>query len=519
MTVANMLPILVLMLFWVNYHNPIFGYIIFFGYFVDLGLQNLQQKVNQESWIIWLGWGLAIVMVGFLTPYFQHPLISLLTFDPAWKDLIQEYTPAINLYHKSPAIYVLLLISLITLFLLIKKRQLGLIIVYVIISYGAISMGRLVAPSGIIILCIFIWLASEVDFEMFLSKAKGLTANIIGAIVFLMFAITLWIGVITARNLMQENLLTNARFPAAIIEYMQNNNISGRIFNNYEMGGYLIYSLSPKSTVYIDGRTDILYPSDHFNRYLETMKSTASLEEQIEQYDINLAFLVNNYYTFYLMAGTKDIHLDYVGAKYSLYRKHNPNFPLFGKLLVIPACWNPAMTPMLQAEADKATKVLPEYSPLHAFIQSVLSYSFTEDKEAYLLGQEKVTERTDFEIRFLHYQAIQKEQYLLAIELSKFIKEQTFKDFLTIALANIHLGRLGDAERALDTTTKVRWPNMRDVDLALLYRLLEHIRQHGEFEIIEQSYFDSLNDSTANHRSTSELHLPDYNDFCPVNGI
>jgi hypothetical protein len=40
----------------------------------------------------------------------------------------------------------------------------------------------------------------------------------------------------------------------AAVEYMRRNNITGRIFNDYAPGGYLIWSLYPGSQVFMDGR-------------------------------------------------------------------------------------------------------------------------------------------------------------------------------------------------------------------------------------------------------------------------
>ena len=136
-----------------------------------------------------------------------------------------------------------------------------------------------------------------------------------------------------ARAYMEENKTSRVRFPVDVADYMIKHDITGRIFNEYGIGGYLIYRLSPTSQVYIDGRTGILYPVEHYLRLLEAKKSPDILRAEIEKHDINLAVLQNKQRNFRLVMDTGDLQLDYVGSKFSLFRRNNPNFPNFGALL------------------------------------------------------------------------------------------------------------------------------------------------------------------------------------------
>ena len=90
MSAAGMLPIIGLMLLWNLYHTPIIGYVIFFGYFVDIALKQYRDGAPVRAWLQWLGWGLAILAVGFLRPGFNHTLGSLLYFSAEWTKHIKE---------------------------------------------------------------------------------------------------------------------------------------------------------------------------------------------------------------------------------------------------------------------------------------------------------------------------------------------------------------------------------------------------------------------------------------------
>jgi hypothetical protein len=57
--------------------------------------------------------------------------------------------------------------------------------------------------------------------------------------------------------------------PEGAVMFIRNNGISGRIFNEMAIGGYLIFRLWPRTRVFIDGRTP-LYGDDFYKRYIGT---------------------------------------------------------------------------------------------------------------------------------------------------------------------------------------------------------------------------------------------------------
>lgn len=80
----------------------------------------------------------------------------------------------------------------------------------------------------------------------------------------------------------------------ASAEFFKNHQISGPIFNNYDIGGYLIYHLFPDTKVFIDNRPEA-YPEKFFTeKYIP-----AQLEEEIWQklfaeYDFNVIYFHRN---------------------------------------------------------------------------------------------------------------------------------------------------------------------------------------------------------------------------------
>ena len=56
---------------------------------------------------------------------------------------------------------------------------------------------------------------------------------------------------------LQEPEVWGQGLPLEAAEYLRNHDLPGQMFNSYNWGGYLIWSLYPEKPVFIDGRTDL----------------------------------------------------------------------------------------------------------------------------------------------------------------------------------------------------------------------------------------------------------------------
>lgn len=510
---ANMLPILLLMVVWSNYHTSIFGYIIFFGFFIDLALHQIQQRAPVGTWLKWLMWGLALLAVGFFQPGFNHPVIDTFSFAPEWKALILEYQSAL-LYRNVPAMYSLIIVTLVTLALLLRKRLFGLLFICLFLGVNSINMSRLVTPSGIVILCIFAWVVSEIHIRSRLQKMPRSLSRTIGAGVALVFIISLASSVYIARSYMKENRVATL-FPEDVANYMVDHGIHGRIFNTYGIGGYLIYRLSPASQVYIDGRTGILYPLDHFYKYMNSEKSSILLRTELDTYGITLAILQNQQRIFPLVRDTGELELDYVGHRYSLFRSKNANFPVLGTLLASPACWNTGMSAALEFEQIRARDILPPNSYLEpAFISFMINYSNAADRSLFLSGLQVDEEWSDSKLRFTAFQALAEDLDSMAYDLFSKITDVAFSDYLAAALAQARLGKWEKSEEILDDITR-QSASFKPSEVKILHDLLVQIRQNGTLELFDDAYIEKIavKDNSGNEASLPPL--PGISDFCP----
>jgi len=75
------------------------------------------------------------------------------------------------------------------------------------------------------------------------------------------------------------------------VEFIKQNGIKGRVFNNFDVGSFLIWKLYPEQKVFVDGRPEA-YSTDFFeNIYKPMMEDPALWKKYSEQYGINYVFI------------------------------------------------------------------------------------------------------------------------------------------------------------------------------------------------------------------------------------
>ena len=68
----------------------------------------------------------------------------------------------------------------------------------------------------------------------------------------------------------------------------------GPIFNDYDIGGYLLFHLFPKEKVFIDNRPEV-YPADFFEKtYIPMQEDETIWEENQQKYGFNAIFFSIN---------------------------------------------------------------------------------------------------------------------------------------------------------------------------------------------------------------------------------
>lgn len=72
--------------------------------------------------------------------------------------------------------------------------------------------------------------------------------------------------------------------PSELVNFLEENKISGRVFNEMGLGGYLIFKRWPRERVFIDGRTPV-YGNDFYKSFVEAFYLPQNFEELNKRYD------------------------------------------------------------------------------------------------------------------------------------------------------------------------------------------------------------------------------------------
>lgn len=84
-------------------------------------------------------------------------------------------------------------------------------------------------------------------------------------------------------------------FSTSSSAFLKENNIRGPIFNDADIGSYLIGSIYPQERVFVDNRFADAYPSSFFtDTYLPLLSDDAKWQQAVNRYDFN-AIVVNQY--------------------------------------------------------------------------------------------------------------------------------------------------------------------------------------------------------------------------------
>jgi hypothetical protein len=121
------------------------------------------------------------------------------------------------------------------------------------------------------------------------AKENGVAVMYIFAFIFAIFTNYQFVALHQANRgigLLPEN--------EAAAEFVQKENIKGPIFNNYDIGGYLIWSLPESEKVFVDNRPEV-YPNSFFSEVYKPMQENPDVFKKVDaQYNFNTIVFYRN---------------------------------------------------------------------------------------------------------------------------------------------------------------------------------------------------------------------------------
>lgn len=314
-----LLPILQIV--WINTQGLfIIGPVLIFAYIVGEYITNqvpllrrwrCESTVEGERFRILLTVALLTVLACFVNPYgFRGVVFPLVLFTRigtstnVYAQTIIEFRKTLSIYPVPFSIYfykILVVGSLLSFVLNVKRTDFSRLLVYVGFLYLSLLARRNIA--------LFAFVATPAmvcNINSFLDSQKGATVlksklikNGQAIVVLFLILMMLWLitGVSSGKFYRATRKpkefgfgISGMFYPEGACDFILRNRISGNIFNDMAIGGYLIWHLYPEKKVFIDGRLEV-YSGDFFMVYQRLFQDHNFLGKTMNDYGVNCIIL------------------------------------------------------------------------------------------------------------------------------------------------------------------------------------------------------------------------------------
>ena len=518
----NLILISLVMLFWVNWHNPIFGYIIFFALFVDKFFDKIFERGESFTWKFWIFWGIIIFCIGFIHPNNGHFFIELVFFrGDDWSSIIHEFVPIDSEYFYRFQYNLLLFGAAISIIFFTIKKQYGLVFIILILIAASALMHRLLTQSSIIILLLFMYALSHQDSKNFFSSLKPIIQKLLFftwgvVILFTLIELTNWgiqLSSTTGLSRLKENI-----YPIETVDYLKLNKKQGHVFSDFGLGGYHMYHLPSGFKVFWDGRLNLLYPFDFAKKYLEAQRSFANVfSNEVDNYQLDYVILKIDQNDYFTVTQHEDYFLEYVGKTFFLFSKRSENqennLKVSSKLSLFPMCWESSLHEDILGEQKKAQSLIfPRNSRIKRLFSVVNNYELHENKLDAFNQNYIQSLKGDAEKRLLAYMALKSKEYSAAIYLFSTLETRENQDLLMLIAAMLKAGELEQAMELitiLSSSEKLanldRQP-LVPFEKAILLTLIEESKGQLNFSPEESRYIEELKNNS--HSENFNFSLP-----------
>lgn len=291
MKLLYLLPLLEIL--WVNMHIYfILGITIYGFFFLEQILKN--KKLNFQLMLI----GFLLIFSTLLNPGFIRGALLPFTFSTNYGFNVEENNSPLKIFEPTSTntniaytlvlqvitFEILVILFIFTLFFKKQWSRMSDTGNALTAGFLGLSFTRCLSLFGLMGLIPLAQAVTDIEQKL----KKHLETPMLNIFKGLIIIIVLIIIGIHLNGLLEYNILRFGFMPSAekAAEFIKNNNINGRIFNNYIIGNYLIYALYPKELVYIDARPES-YPASFFDNYWRMMTDEKFFNDQVKKYAVN----------------------------------------------------------------------------------------------------------------------------------------------------------------------------------------------------------------------------------------
>jgi len=111
--------------------------------------------------------------------------------------------------------------------------------------------------------------------------------------------------------------------PVAALQFIEEANLQGNMFNNDEFGDYVIYAAWPRYKVFYDGRID-MYGTSMLKEYMQVINFEDGWENTLEKYRVNWIFFNSDSRLSRFLRERKDWKLIYKDKVACIFIKNVP---------------------------------------------------------------------------------------------------------------------------------------------------------------------------------------------------
>ena len=327
----NLLPLPVIMLFWVNQHGSyIVGLGIIATYLFGILIDSIFSiyKAKKSIWLVFssIFWTLAIALVICTLVALVNPNgARILAYpfqtvgDPSIRQFVQEWA-APDFQERTWIPLAGMYLALIG-FGLKSKRSISTInlLLCLVLGYAALTAAKHVPLFALVSIPILAdQMSSVIDIPVTEFRKNWLSKSfiilvLIGALFFVVS------NVLTLKEKQQAVIQKN--YPVNSMNLIKGNGLEGQLFNSYNWGGYLIWNLYPTQKVYIDGRCD-MYGADFLKHYVNIYFAMEGWQEALDKEDIKYVLVEPNTSLAYALQNSSKWTLIFKNEVSVFYRRN-----------------------------------------------------------------------------------------------------------------------------------------------------------------------------------------------------
>lgn len=490
------LQIAALLLAWTNFHlSSVFGFALFLCFALEKFV-GLVKNLKSETLKLYMRQTLLVFSVGFLNHEWVHPLFYPRPKAYQWAKYITEFNFQMpNTWEIPFQINAGLTILAIAFF--VKKKKILEPLFMMGLLLNSIYQPRVFSLVSLMTLPFLISYFQMLPHQRIV---KGILACISMIVLYGVFQTAH-----TQKFWAKPEVLANGFCPNDSLKFIIENNIKGKVFNDYDFGGCLIFRTADNMQVFIDGRTAILYPIEHAKLAFDATGDIHVFLQALEKHPFDYVLAGPNNQLFETSINSGIFGIEFVGLGSTLLKRNSDFIPTASILFQHPECLPPKnkkfLLPVLEAEYARAAKRFYPKSRIMEFLSHIISY-YKDEKFI-------ITAREGALIKLKGVLLFRDGKFAEALEAYARISYLNRSDRLFAASQLLALKQYSHAERFLSFFPS---EGITDRELYEAYKILAKINQDVGLKMISPERLSYLEEKIADFKIGRRM--PEGFDIC-----